>query len=339
MNEIRALTALRGIFAMWVLGYHLRSLHPVPMPDPHGFLLRGYLGVDFFFLLSGFVLARAYGDRVSTTASYRRFVTKRALRLFPLHLVVLAISAVTIAAFGRWPGFRQLLLEATLIHRLPGVQSTNQSFNSPDWSISTEWIVNLLMPLIVLLVLKTSRLISVSSVLVSYSVLIWICATTGGSLDHSSANSYLPFLRCICEFSIGVSLCRWQTFGYRLPDAICLFAAFISTLFGLSDILIVPIFALSILALSAERGFAARALNWLPLYRLGEISFSIYLVHLPVLFVVRRAVVSANITGYAGLTTYVIGVVFITIMISWLSYSKVETYSRSLSDHFKLAVN
>jgi peptidoglycan/LPS O-acetylase OafA/YrhL len=57
MKEIRALTSLRGIFALWVLAYHFVMLAPVPIHDPSGLAAKGYLGVDFFFLLSGFILA------------------------------------------------------------------------------------------------------------------------------------------------------------------------------------------------------------------------------------------------------------------------------------------
>ena len=325
MKEIRSLTALRGIFAMWVLGYHLRSLHPVPIPDPFGLMLRGYLGADFFFLLSGFVLAGAYGDKVLTLTGYLRFAVKRVRRLVPLHLVVLAIVAPVMATFGSWPGTRQLVIEAALIHRLPGVMTSNNAFNGPDWSISTELLVNLLlMPLIVATMLRGTNWITKAAMSVLYAVLVWICLSTDGTLDHSSANSWLPILRCFCEFSIGTALYRWREWGARISEVGALTLTIVAAIGRLSDALMVPLFAVTILSISAEAGFASRLLRWRPLHWLGEISFSVYLVHLPVLYAVRQGVIWAHASVGIGLLLYVVGTIAGTVSLSAIAYPVIE---------------
>ena len=88
MTEIKPLTSLRGLFALWVLAFHLGIWSPLPGWNHLPVVSRGYLAVDFFFVLSGFILARAHGSNFQarlSLADYRDFVVKRAGRLFPLH--------------------------------------------------------------------------------------------------------------------------------------------------------------------------------------------------------------------------------------------------------------
>ena len=70
------LDGLRGVAAIMVLLYHCDQMAP-----------RGYLGVDLFFTLSGFVIARAYGDRLASGMPVGRFVALRLVRLYPMYFV------------------------------------------------------------------------------------------------------------------------------------------------------------------------------------------------------------------------------------------------------------
>ena len=92
MKEIRALTSLRGVFAIWVMIHHLQMFAPSPIAALSLIGHRGYLSVDFFFMLSGFILAATYGQKFSfNIAAYSRFLIRRWGRLFPLFLFIAAI--------------------------------------------------------------------------------------------------------------------------------------------------------------------------------------------------------------------------------------------------------
>ena len=102
MKEIKSLTSLRGIFAMWVLGFHLCAWSPLPGWMQTPIVSRGYLAVDFFFVLSGFILARTHAGEFhhgAYTKAYRNFVFKRVVRLFPLHWLVLIANLAGLLIF------------------------------------------------------------------------------------------------------------------------------------------------------------------------------------------------------------------------------------------------
>ena len=93
--QLQSLTPLRGIAALWVVLYHYAviyfpSLHPQTYTQLLG---KGYLAVDLFFILSGFVLAHVYREAFTQEVSgnYLKFLFARIARLYPLHLFVLAL--------------------------------------------------------------------------------------------------------------------------------------------------------------------------------------------------------------------------------------------------------
>lgn len=102
-----ALDALRFLAALFVVLFHFGDAAPIPLADLHSVWARGYLATDFFLMLSGFVLARAYGaDLLSGRITPARFWLKRFARSYPTHLITLALLAL-------------LVLEASLIGQAP----------------------------------------------------------------------------------------------------------------------------------------------------------------------------------------------------------------------------
>lgn len=156
MSELRALTSARGIAAWLVVLYHIRaSIAGLP----HGVeavFAKGYLAVDFFFLLSGFVIWLTWHDRLrgQGAAGIARFLQKRVARIWPLHGVMLAFAvalALALWATGRsdpaFP-FAELPLHVLLVQNW-GVTDALR-WNDPAWSISCELAAYLLFPLLIL---------------------------------------------------------------------------------------------------------------------------------------------------------------------------------------------
>ena len=151
MTELRQLTGARGIAAWAVVLYHLRqSIEGLPAPVEAVFA-KGYLAVDFFFLLSGFVIWLAWHDRIAGAAP--RFWQKRIARIVPLHLAMLAFAvalALLAAARGRPdPAFpwAELPLHLLLVQAWGTIGALH--WNDPAWSISAELAAYLLVPLLI----------------------------------------------------------------------------------------------------------------------------------------------------------------------------------------------
>ena len=164
--EIRQLTGVRFLAAIWVVLYHFQFMifGLVPELRPAGFLFdAGYLAVDLFFVLSGYIIAYQYlaafpGGR-GTPGQYRRFLIKRLARIYPLQLVTLLIAIAVILTgvllgvaipypenFTVWGAIQDLLL-------IRGWEPfPHQGWNFPAWSLSAEWFAYLLFPAVALLV-------------------------------------------------------------------------------------------------------------------------------------------------------------------------------------------
>lgn len=139
-----ALDALRFAAALLIVLYHYGAEAPVTLASLHPVFDRGYLATDFFLILSGFVLGRAYGGQVlSGRIGLVAFLKKRLTRIWPAQLVVLAaLAAVVVAAevIGVQPGHREnftpgaLLMQALMVQAwgVPG----GIGWNQPSWSLS-----------------------------------------------------------------------------------------------------------------------------------------------------------------------------------------------------------
>jgi peptidoglycan/LPS O-acetylase OafA/YrhL len=132
-TEISALTSLRGVAALTVLIFHV-------VPD-----FRGYLAVDLFFLLSGFVLTHVYRGFELTRQSYFNFLKARLARIYPVHLMILV---VLLPMLNTRPDFSSGgLLSSLFLMQSPW---HSISWNYASWSISAEWHCYLLFPILVI---------------------------------------------------------------------------------------------------------------------------------------------------------------------------------------------
>lgn len=153
MTRLDRLTSLRGIAALYVVLFHCQVFIPgFDLRPWTGLLDKGYLAVDFFFILSGFILAYVYArDFDAGRGSYRRFLFLRLARVGPVHLAMLLAAAVVILpayGFGEVANMtnspRTLASSVLLLHAWGGDRAL--SWNFPSWSISAEWFAYLIFP-------------------------------------------------------------------------------------------------------------------------------------------------------------------------------------------------
>jgi len=264
-----------------------------------GPLENAALAVDLFFVLSGFILFSKYWGEISDLGSLRRFLVFRVARIYPLHavtlVVVVAIFGLSVIKGGelfnelRTPD--SLVYEALLIHGI-GV-TPNTSWNAPSWSISAEYVTYFIFGLVCMLAAVHKFAIWLGVGLFIYSG--FMLFQNGTLLD---AHAY-ALARCIYSFFIGI-MCAVVTkrkgVGHfsissvtflEAAVVVACFCAIASSDRGVSTLLLPWIFAVSVIVFSADRGLLSRLLASTPFKKGGELSYSIYMWHIPVLFVIQ----------------------------------------------------
>ena len=296
-REILALTSLRGVAALGVVIFHFRDQFgsAIDLDKYTVFFSRGYLLVDFFFVLSGFVIALSYTHFFAggfSANKYGVFLAKRLGRIYPLHIVVLAgfvlsEAAKYLVATSANPPFSVNTFNA-LIANILLIQAwgifDHFTWNHPAWSISTEWFAYLIFPFLAAVLSKARSYTAIGVVVAAcLAELAWLERYTGGDTPVS-----LFLLRCIPSFVLGMVVYRLGLFmPHRMQEILASNSAFATSLLlavvtialPVSDVVAIGAFFLTVLTGSVSRGRVAAALSKGPLYFLGVISYSIYLVH------------------------------------------------------------
>ncbi|WP_457310956.1 acyltransferase family protein [Sphingomonas sp. UYAg733] len=305
-HELRALTSMRGIAAWFVVLYHIRlSIAGLPASWV-GFFAKGYLAVDFFFLLSGFVIWLSWGEKFRDVgfAAMPGFLHKRIARIWPLHLFMLGCAvglALLFTATGRldeadYP-LRELPLHIALVQNWG---FTGQlSWNDPSWSISTELGAYLLFPLLTLAI-DWRRVPSwaVLAAIMSLIVLLHATMARGGAPTLGTDIPRFGLIRCVIEFAAGTAICalwvRWKARPGTPATISAMIALVIALLWaaGMPETLAVPaLFAALLLALALTSGIRRNPLDNGALHYLGEISYATYLGHFLLFVVFKLALV------------------------------------------------
>lgn len=260
-------------------------------------LTHGYLMVDLFFILSGFVLALSHGQLVQQL-TWRRclgFWFRRFGRLYPLYLVTsVAALGLMAAAKGQWVSTLPSLKVGYIAANLVMVQAWGMcgSLNGVTWSVSTEWAASLLFPASAVAILKWHpRWAVVIGCLCGVAVVV-LAETPGlyrveGGLDLATGSTPWPLARCLVEFPLGLTAFRSLQHGrvrsFLSHAWICdgLVVALLALLsVSAADPTIVLLMVVVVAALATETSLTARILASRPIYALGVLSYSIYLTHI-----------------------------------------------------------
>jgi peptidoglycan/LPS O-acetylase OafA/YrhL len=306
-TELRALTSVRGIAAWLVVLFHIRLSIPGLAAPVAAMLAKGYLAVDFFFLLSGFVIWMSWSERLrgGGAAAVPGFLKRRIARIWPLHLFMLgfalALASLLWATGRETPQFplAELPLHLMLLQNWGLTQAL--AWNDPAWSISCELAAYLLFPLLVLTI--DWRRVPTPAILAAIAGLLALLHLVLALQGATTLGEQVPrfgMIRCLFEFVGGTAIAalwlRWRA-QWRLPALISGAAAallFGSWIAGLApETFAVPAaFAALLLALALSAGGRGNPLEAAPLHYLGEISYATYLGHFLLWFAFKLAFVS-----------------------------------------------
>jgi peptidoglycan/LPS O-acetylase OafA/YrhL len=312
-GEIKALSGLRIVAAVWVVLFHFRPWLEVAAPGFRSALAPvlncGAQGVDLFFMLSGFVLTWTYLDRMGESFSIRstlHFLWLRLARVWPVYLVTLHLAAAWIIFtlyVGHEPSKAADQLNAvSYVRQVLLVQLWFQpyfdgsSWDGPAWSISAEWLAYLLFGLLVLVIFRIARATRARG-------LLWLAVAASlppALLLLATGQFYTPWNwlpRIVMQFTAGALACA-AVRKLQLSDparrrvgylSVVLAGAIVGTLYlldahpvpkvsdssGLVDVLFVPL----VVTLAIGVGSLPRLLSTRIMVYGGYISFSLYMVH------------------------------------------------------------
>jgi peptidoglycan/LPS O-acetylase OafA/YrhL len=318
-KQIGSLTSLRGIAALIVVVFHFSyyALPPagVALSSYSGFFKNGYLCVDLFFILSGFIMTHVYLDRFYSgisKSSYWEYLSARFARIYPLHLFTLFVLVCLEVVRAFLPNNTAFTGQFTLtslfanIFLLQAFDLTclpllwcNTFWNEPAWSISVEFVIYCLFPFILFALLKTKpKTDAIVYILTLISIFLLIKSTRG---TLSTIVGIPSIARCGLECVLGIITYKIYRYSERentptnndrshlkfnllaifsIVWIACIMHNWNDYFRSIHDWSILPAFSLLILAMTDKNnGLISKIMNSPLLLYLGTISYSIYMVH------------------------------------------------------------
>jgi peptidoglycan/LPS O-acetylase OafA/YrhL len=342
---IASLVGIRGYLALIVVAVHLAPFASAMMPPTtpiwNAVWHHGYVALDLFFVLSGFVISSGYRKvfaRWPGWGTFGKFLWARLSRFYPIHLAVLAVMVAAVVA-SRAVGHEiphggnlswDLIRQITLTSGWGGAHAL--TWNGPVWSLSAEWACYLVLPILLPLVLRLRTpwacvlgyVVACAIPLVAYSFI---------GFDDASITYEMPLPRAFGAFLAGCALCQLTHVGSRIPAwagrvtgplvALTFATIAVLALVGRPSMLSLPVAGLMVLALAQQRGRvdAFLAHRWSVLG--GEYSVALFLVHVPWILASSLVINPRTFPGAWG----ILGTLLIALgsfVLAWIAYQVIE---------------
>lgn len=286
------LDGLRGIAALAVITDHVYS------PTLNDLLASRYLAVDFFFVLSGFVIAHVYAERLASGLSFTKFMRARIIRLYPLYFVGLFLGASLMA--GLWAkqwidasgahiaaatGFSLLMLPTPAA--LSPAPVNIYPFDGPAWSLFFELVAN---AAFALLILKLNTRLLIGIMVVAGAGVALIAAQTGNLAGGFNWETFWHgFPRVFYGFFAGVLVYRmhramrlpalpwWAAAGLLLALLMMPGEGAFRAVYEVTAVLLLFPLLVAFSANTAISGASATAAGWA-----GLVSYGVYILHVPI---------------------------------------------------------
>ena len=341
------LDGLRGVAALMVIFYHVFEAFATSPIDQR--FNHGYLAVDFFFILSGFVIGYAYDDRWKTMTT-KDFIKRRLIRLHPMVVLgaVLGVIAFCIQGCEKWDGTQgsismvmlALLINLFLIPAVPGsgpeIRGNGEMYplNGPSWSLFFEYIGNIMYALFIrrMSTKALTALVVLAGIgLASFAIFNFSGAGhLGVGWTMEEYNLIGGFLRVLFSFSIGLLMSRvFKPIPVKGAFWICSLAIVVLLsmpyvgngealwMNGIYDsvcaILIFPMLVYLGASGKTTDKHSARICKFL-----GDISYPLYMVHYPLIYLYFGWVKKENLT-FAEAWPEALALVIGSIVLAYIS--------------------
>jgi peptidoglycan/LPS O-acetylase OafA/YrhL len=291
-RRYEVLDSWRGVAACFVVLFHFHAyshIYDVPL------IRNSFLFVDFFFVLSGFVIAANYQDKLLQGFGIVRFMALRFGRLYPLHIFVLLVYIAArsiqsyfpeLASLAQQPAFTTpkesldtIIANVLLLHSFHLYDFL--TWNGPSWSIATEFYTYLLFAL-TLIALRHRTTFACALLLVALPIVLALISPKNIDTTYD-----FGLIRCIYGFVAGVvcfqifrRLKNWRPSSTTEFAAVLLMGLFVSVAGTTVLSLAAPyVFGVAVLIFAYESGAISRILLVRPFLFIGALSYSIYMTH------------------------------------------------------------
>lgn len=354
-QHIRALTGVRFFAALWVVLYHstrhnfafLYAHHHDVAVALSPLVIAGVRGVDVFFILSGFVLALNYMDQLGGSLRLRpslRFLWLRLARIWPLYmLVILGAAVLRVVRHQLWHSapvdqltLPMLVKQTLMVQQWFPPRHGETSWVGPAWSLSAEWLAYLVFPVVVLVVARFHRRLRART-LFALAGLVMLPLVAGITVRHD-LGGHVWVARILCEFTAGMLLCAaasrldltprarrvagWGALVSVLAVVGWLYAVRELELAGWVAIYVVVLFVPFIACLAVGTGPLHDLLSTRALVLGGGLSYALYLVHSPLLYLYRDATHYTDLLYLPPAQRYYVELAFIPVivLVAWALY-------------------
>ncbi|WP_195349008.1 acyltransferase family protein [Bacteroides nordii] len=340
------LDGLRGVAALVVILYHIFEGYAFASNGTIDTLNHGYLAVDFFFILSGFVIGYAYDDRWGKGLTMKNFFKRRLIRLHPMVIMGAVLGVVTFYLQGcvQWDGTHiaismvmlSLLCTMFFIPAMPGVgyevRGNGEMFplNGPCWSLFFEYIGNILYALFIRRLSNKALAVLVAVLGVALTLFAVLDISGYGNIGVGWTLDGVNFaggtLRMLFPFSMGMLLSR-NFKPVKLKGAFWICTIIMIALFavpylegakpfcvnGAYEVFCV-IVAFPILVWLGASGTTTDKKSTVICKFLGDISYPVYVVHYPIMYLfyawlIKNQLYTLGETWQVALCVYALSIV------------------------------
>lgn len=344
------LDGLRGMAALMVVIYHIFEGYAFARGGIIESLNHGYLAVDFFFILSGFVVGYAYNDRLGKSMKTKVFLKRRLIRLHPMVIMGAVIGVATFCIQGstQWDGTEisislvmlSMLCAMLFIPAFPGgcyeIRGNGEMFplNGPSWSLFFEYIGNILYALFVRR-LSTKQLTAiVVSLGIGYTAFAVFDASGYGNMGVGwtldSINFLGGMLRMLFPFSMGLLLSR-NFKPFKVKGSFWLASSILIIIFaipyipsdgnicynGILEAVCVTLIFPILVRLGASGSTADHKSTAICNF-LGRISYPLYMIHYPIMYLFYAWLIENKAPAFAETWQAALGVYVTCIILALL---------------------
>lgn len=350
-GELLHLDLMRFIASAGIVFHHSHEFFLPVTTSP--FLVREQraglaLFVDLFFVISGFVIAYIYHNRMNSIVDYATFLQRRVGRLVPLHWLTLVVFIamwsvlVLLRNSGSYsPSFKpECIAETALL--LHSFVSCGRPFNSVTWSVSAEMVMYIAFPVIAFIGVRSAPLL-LGIGLTSLTVMMtFVVSQHEWNLLGGSWVDLSPVLRALPSFVFGAALFYNRNIVARLPApgfilAVAtagLIVAMMSGVSQLATLLIVYTVAIAAVAADLEGAPSAAVRYFAPL---GQLTYSIYMWHMLFISFLLNAIGDKFLNADRLSTTILVVACYVSMFIvSYFSFFFIETPARRWIDKISL---